>query len=60
LSVFPGAFQYNTLKDEQDVLAVKKQGVQYLNERPHTALGYKTPVQFENQYFQGLSGEQLN
>lgn len=41
-----------------ELLSKVKGYVQFYNgERPHTALGYKTPVQFEEQYLQGLSGE---
>ncbi len=40
--------------------AVKEYVRFYNNERPHTSLGYKTPVQFEDQFYQGLSGKKLN
>jgi len=43
------------------LLSTVKEYVRFYNsERPHTALGYKTPVQFEEQYLQGLSGEEMN
>ena len=45
-------------KYKTELLNTVKEYVQFYNyERPHTALGYKTPVQFEDQYFQGLSVE---
>ena len=45
-------------KYKTELLTTVKEYVQFYNyERPHTALGYKTPVQFEDQYFQGLSVE---
>ena len=48
-------------KHKTELLSTVKEYVRfYNNERPHTALGYKTPAQFEDQYFQELSGEQLN
>ena len=48
-------------KYKTELLSTVKEYIRfYNNERPHTALGYKTPVQFEDQYFQGLSGEKLH
>jgi transposase InsO family protein len=48
-------------KYKTEVLSTVKEYVRfYNNERPHTALGYKTPVQFEDQYFQGLAEEKLH
>ncbi len=48
-------------KYKTELLSTVKEYVRfYNNERPHTALGYKTPVQFEDQYFKGLSGEEMN
>lgn len=45
-------------KYKTELLNTVKEYVQFYNyERPHTALGYKTPVQFEDRYFQGLSVE---
>lgn len=42
-------------KYKTELLSTVKEYVQFYNyERPHTALGYKTPVQFEDQYFKGL------
>ena len=45
-------------RSKAELLSTVKEYVRfYNNERPHTALGYKTPVQFEDQYFQRLSEE---
>jgi transposase InsO family protein len=48
-------------KYKTELLSTVKEYIRfYNNERPHTALGYKTPVQFEDQYFQGLFWEELH
>jgi transposase InsO family protein/transposase-like protein len=42
-------------KNKTEVLSTVKEYVRfYNNERPHTALGYKTALQFEDQYYKGI------